>query len=152
MFADSCVMKVSTAVLACFQQAGFKRSRCLFSWPFVSSRGIFFNNSRWYRAKIVPIFVFVSSLKSYWHKIIIIRHLYRFLRICFFFLELYHFVGTRCWWRNWLIHCATSPKVAGSIPDGVTGFFSLHNPSGRNMALGSTQPLTEMSTRNISWG
>jgi hypothetical protein len=27
-----------------------------------------------------------------------------------------------------------------------------HNPSGRSMALGSTQPLTEMSTRNISWG
>jgi hypothetical protein len=25
-------------------------------------------------------------------------------------------------------------------------------PSGRTMALGSTQPLTEMSTRNISWG
>ena len=25
------------------------------------------------------------------------------------------------------------------------------NPSGRTMALGSTQPLTEMSTRNISW-
>jgi hypothetical protein len=26
------------------------------------------------------------------------------------------------------------------------------NPSSRTMALGSTQPLTEMSTRNISWG
>jgi len=26
------------------------------------------------------------------------------------------------------------------------------NPSGRTMALGLTQPLTEMSTRNISWG
>jgi hypothetical protein len=30
--------------------------------------------------------------------------------------------------------------------------FYLHNPSGRTMALGSTQPLTEMSNRNISWG
>jgi len=28
----------------------------------------------------------------------------------------------------------------------------LHNPSGRTMTLGSTQTLTEMSTRNISWG
>jgi hypothetical protein len=27
-----------------------------------------------------------------------------------------------------------------------------HNSSCRTMALGSTQPLTEMSTRNISWG
>ena len=31
--------------------------------------------------------------------------------------------------------------------------FSLtENPSDRTMALGSTQPLTEMSTRSISWG
>jgi hypothetical protein len=41
-------------------------------------------------------------------------------------------------------------KVAGSIPDGVIVIFHLHNPSGRTMALGSTQLLTEMSTRNIS--
>jgi hypothetical protein len=27
--------------------------------------------------------------------------------------------------------------------------FNLPNPSSRTMALGSTQPLTEMSTRNI---
>ena len=47
---------------------------------------------------------------------------------------------------------ATNQKVAGSIPDGVIGIFHLHNPSGRTMALGLTQPLTEMSTRNISWG
>jgi len=26
-------------------------------------------------------------------------------------------------WRSWLRHCATSRKVAGSIPDGVTGIF-----------------------------
>jgi hypothetical protein len=31
-------------------------------------------------------------------------------------------------------------------------FFHWHSPSGLNMALGSTQPLTEMSTKNISWG
>ena len=54
-------------------------------------------------------------------------------------------------WRSWLSHCATSRKVADSIPDGVIGIFHWHNPSGRTMALGSTQPLTEMSTRNISW-
>jgi len=55
-------------------------------------------------------------------------------------------------WRSLLRHCATSRKVAGSIPDGVIGSFQWHNPSGRTMALGSTQPLTEMSTKNISWG
>ena len=55
-------------------------------------------------------------------------------------------------WRSWLRHCATSRKVAGSNPGGVIGIFHWHNPSGHTMALGSTQPLTEMSTRNISWG
>jgi hypothetical protein len=37
------------------------------------------------------------------------------------------------------------------IPDEV-GFFSLPNSSSRTMALGSTQLLTEMSTRNIHGG
>ena len=44
-------------------------------------------------------------------------------------------------------HCAKSGKVAGSIPDGIIGIFHCHNPSGRTKALGSTQPLTEMSIR-----
>jgi len=48
-------------------------------------------------------------------------------------------------------HRATSRKVPGSTPDGVTGIFHGHNPSGRTIALGLTQPLTEMSTRNIYW-
>jgi hypothetical protein len=55
-------------------------------------------------------------------------------------------------WRSWLEHYTTSRKVAGSIPDGVTGIFQRLNPSGRSVALGSIQPLTEMSTRNFSWG
>ena len=41
---------------------------------------------------------------------------------------------------------------AGLLPDGVNGIFQWHNPSSRTMALGSTQPLTEMSIRCISWG
>jgi len=32
------------------------------------------------------------------------------------------------------------------------GIFHWPNPSGRTMALGLIQPLTEMSTRNITWG
>jgi hypothetical protein len=31
------------------------------------------------------------------------------------------------------------------------GVFRSHNTSGRNMTLGSTQLVTEMSTRYISW-
>ena len=53
---------------------------------------------------------------------------------------------------QWLRCCATNRKVAGSISDGVTGIFHWHNPSDRIMALGSTRPLTEMSTRSICWG
>ena len=34
----------------------------------------------------------------------------------------------------------------------VTGIFHWINPSGRTVALGSTQPLTEMSTTGICWG
>ena len=58
--------------------------------------------------------------------------------------------GTR--WRSWSRHCATSWTVTGPIPIGDIGIFYWHNPSGRTMVLGLTQPLTEMITRNISWG
>jgi len=47
-------------------------------------------------------------------------------------------------------HCATNRKVAGSIPDGVNEILYWYNPSGRTMVLGSTQPLTEMSTVKFS--
>jgi hypothetical protein len=49
----------------------------------------------------------------------------------------------------WLRRCATSRTVPGSIPGGVTAFFSDISPSDRTMALGSTQPPVKMSTRNI---
>jgi hypothetical protein len=54
---------------------------------------------------------------------------------------------------QWLRYCAaTNQQVVGLIPDGVMEFFIDINHSDRTMALGSTQPLTEMSTRRISWG
>jgi len=92
------------------------------------------------------------------------RMLYYFFRVLYIYLFLisfyaaiiyYLFSFTYLWgtrWRSWLRHCATSRKVAGSIADGVTGAFHSHDPSGRTMALGLTQILTEKSTRNISWG
>ena len=58
------------------------------------------------------------------------------------------FWGTR--WRSWLRHCATSRKVAVRFPMVSLELFIWHNPSGRTMVL--TQPLTEMSIKNISWG
>ena len=44
----------------------------------------------------------------------------------------------------------TNGNVTGSIPGSVTGIFHGHYPSGRTMVLRSMQPVTEMSTRNIS--
>jgi len=55
-------------------------------------------------------------------------------------------LGDRGGVAQWLRCCATNWKVAGSIPASVTVFF-MYIKSFR-----STQPLTEMSTRSISWG
>jgi hypothetical protein len=49
-----------------------------------------------------------------------------------------------------ILHCATNQKVAGSIPNFAIRIFHWRNPSGRTLALVLTQPLREMSTRNIS--
>jgi hypothetical protein len=45
-------------------------------------------------------------------------------------------------------HYATSRKVAGLVPDDVIGFFN----SSSTMALGPTQPLTEMTISNLPVG
>jgi hypothetical protein len=52
---------------------------------------------------------------------------------------------------SWLRHYATSQKVTCSSPYEVD-FFNLPNPSSRTMALGLTQLLAEMSTRNLPGG
>jgi hypothetical protein len=54
--------------------------------------------------------------------------------------------------RSWLRNYATSRKVACSVPDVIIQFMNWSNPSSRTMILGSTQPLTEMSTRNLPGG
>jgi len=54
---------------------------------------------------------------------------------------------------QWLRCRATNQKVADSIPVGVIGFFI--DIKILPIALspwGSTQPLTAMSTRSVSWG
>lgn len=58
----------------------------------------------------------------------------------FFFLQ----------WYSWLKNCATSWNVAGLIPNGVIGILHRRNPVGCPVTLGSTQPLTELSTTGIS--
>jgi hypothetical protein len=51
---------------------------------------------------------------------------------------------------QWLRHCATNWKVAGSIPDDVIGIFDIILPIAL-WSWGSTHPLTEMNTRSIFW-
>jgi len=46
----------------------------------------------------------------------------------------------------------SKPEDRGFDSEGVIGIFHSYNPSSHIMVLGSTQPLTEMSTRVISWG
>jgi hypothetical protein len=61
----------------------------------------------------------------------------------------FHLVSLVYWGTvvaQWLRYSAANQKVAGSNPGGVMEFFIDINPSDRTMALGSTQPLTEMST------
>ena len=53
--------------------------------------------------------------------------------------------------HSWFRHSATNWKVAGSIPDGVTGIFRRLVPSRRTIALWLTQTLTEISSRGIYW-
>jgi hypothetical protein len=43
------------------------------------------------------------------------------------------------------------PEVRRFDSRGVIGILHWHYPAGRTKVLGSYQPLTEMSTRNISW-
>jgi hypothetical protein len=45
--------------------------------------------------------------------------------------------------------CYVCIFVAGWSPDGVTNIFNVPNPSSPIMALGSTHPLIEMSSRNL---
>jgi hypothetical protein len=49
-------------------------------------------------------------------------------------------------------HSWLRQEFACSIPDVVIGIYRGINPSGRHMELGSTQPLPEISMRDISWG
>jgi hypothetical protein len=64
-----------------------------------------------------------------------------------FSLEPYSLWGRRQ--RSWLRRYHASRKVAGSVRDEVIGFFNCPNPSSRTMASESTQPLREITARNL---
>jgi len=98
-------------------------------------------------------FIFFKSSTCLSHLSLGLPILYIYIYIFKFNFVFVLLSSTWSQWCSWLQRYATSQKVMGSIPDGVIRIFPWHNPSGRTMALGSsTQPVTEMSTRNISWG
>ena len=72
------------------------------------------------------------------------------------FQILQYFSNLMCFWRHAVAQLFEAlrckPQGRGFDSDSVIGFFHWHNPSGRTMVLGSTQLLTEMSTRNVFWG
>jgi hypothetical protein len=67
--------------------------------------------------------------------------------------DLYHTWHEPRWWeRGSTVVKVLRYKSEGSIPNGVKEFLIDINPADHTMALGSTQPLTEMSTGSISLG
>jgi hypothetical protein len=79
-------------------------------------------------------------------------HKYSLILTCTPFTAYFHISEFLMWQHSWLRDCATSRKVIGSIPNEVIGFFNWTNPSSSTVALGSIQPPTEMSTRNLCGG
>jgi hypothetical protein len=74
----------------------------------------------------------------------------------FFVVEVPYYLQSSCRCIRSLHHVVCPSQIQSIlIKKNVHGvpmrwiFFKLPNPSSRTMALGSTQPLTEMSTRNL---
>jgi hypothetical protein len=63
-------------------------------------------------------------------------------------LFIIRFKANQILWK-WMRLCATSRKVVGSIPNEIGRFFNWLDHSSHAMALRPTQPLTEISTRNL---
>ena len=76
--------------------------------------------------------VFLTSCSINFVEFTVCNHVKEVYFVCMYWFRM----GTAL--AQWLSCCATIRKIAG--------------PSNRTMALGSTQPLIEMSTRSIFWG
>jgi hypothetical protein len=96
--------------------------------------------------------MFVANLSHFSPFLILTTY---FLNICsvmchwISFAVCWEYISSDTRYRSWLRYYARSRKVVGSIPDEFIEFFSWPNHSCRTMYLGWTQPLTEISTRNL---
>ena len=70
---------------------------------------------------------FVNRFLMHVYRIVVVKELHANMTAVYCFRDMYIFsVMNLChhlrspvtWWRSWLRQCATSRKVAGSIPDG----------------------------------
>ena len=113
----------------------------------------------------IYLFIYLFILFIYLYLFIYIYYIYLFLFIyvyLFIFIYLFLFIYLYIYLSTYLSiylssHLFMLRKLSYDqeclwIPAGVIGIFHWHNPSCRTMALRSTQPLTEMSTRVSLWG
>jgi len=71
--------------------------------------------------------------------------------VCKFLLQLFRYLQP--FFRgSTLVNVLCYKSEVRWFPDCIIEIFHWHNPSNPTMALGWTQPQTEMSTRRISWG
>jgi hypothetical protein len=124
---------------------------CTFCW-----RGLVFMRAgdvwiSWTQTGVV--FLFCSNQCRQWHNREpvftprLLRHVFyqHAIAVALKCTHIYRFQSVeRSWW-------AWGVRLTVNTLDEVIGFFNWPNPSSRTMALVSTQPLTEMSTRNLPW-
>ena len=73
--------------------------------------------------------------------------------LTFGYLDLRLWIFTTTYCLQFFLYCSAVQVGRSRVRFPMVSLeFFWHNPSGRTVALGSTQPLTEMGTRNISWG
>jgi hypothetical protein len=117
-------------------------------WYHVSTNECFHQgNSSWVTRRNITLVTFLSNLRR--------EAFCPSVKRSFLFIKpKYLCISNFTWGTGWRLfeECAIKRNVVGLITNGVTGIFHRHNYSGRTMVLGSHQPLTEISTRNISLG
>jgi len=104
------------------------------------------------RHKILLLMSFTSKHKQHEIYVGLLKVCKLCVKIQYFTYTHTHTHITNSQWHRWFRHCARCRKVTGLISDCVVGITHWHNPSSHTTALGPTQSLTEMSTRNIPGG
>ena len=127
----------------------------MFSWyvAHVFSKWLWNSPSRPLLLLVSPLFYIPHALYFYCKVFIIfiiIVALWILLTDCFVNADPTYFKGDRC--SSVVKVLCYTPEGGWFDPSWCQLIFHWHNPSDRTVVLVSTQPLTEMSKRSISWG